>query len=45
MPKQNYLKLSGLEPLVFTPTINFVNIGERTNVTAVSYTHLRAHET
>ena len=33
MPKQNYLKLSGLEPLVFTPTINFVNIGERTNVT------------
>ncbi|TDQ18763.1 methionine synthase (B12-dependent) [Algoriphagus boseongensis] len=33
MPKQDYLKLSGLEPLVFTPTINFVNIGERTNVT------------
>lgn len=27
------LKLSGLEPLVFTPEINFVNIGERTNVT------------
>ncbi|WP_375583062.1 methionine synthase [Cyclobacterium xiamenense] len=27
------LKLSGLEPLVFGPTINFVNIGERTNVT------------
>lgn len=27
------LKLSGLEPLVFTPVINFVNIGERTNVT------------
>ncbi len=25
-------RLSGLEPLVFTPEINFVNIGERTNV-------------
>lgn len=33
MPKQNYMKLSGLEPLVFTPNINFVNIGERTNIT------------
>lgn len=29
----NTMKLSGLEPLVFTPEINFVNIGERTNVT------------
>ncbi|MCC5937496.1 MAG: methionine synthase [Lunatimonas sp.] len=29
----NQLKLSGLEPLVFTPELNFVNIGERTNVT------------
>ena len=28
-----YLKLSGLEPLVITPDANFVNIGERTNVT------------
>jgi len=28
-----YLKLSGLEPLVITPETNFVNIGERTNVT------------
>ena len=27
------LKLSGLEPLVITPDTNFVNIGERTNVT------------
>lgn len=27
------MKLSGLEPLIFTPTINFVNIGERTNIT------------
>lgn len=27
------LKLSGLEPLVITPESNFVNIGERTNVT------------
>lgn len=31
--KSDYLILSGLEPLVFTPTINFVNIGERCNVT------------
>ena len=28
-----FLKLSGLEPLVITPETNFVNIGERTNVT------------
>jgi 5-methyltetrahydrofolate--homocysteine methyltransferase len=28
-----YLKLSGLEPLIVTPETNFVNIGERTNVT------------
>lgn len=27
-----YLRLSGLEPLTITPEINFVNIGERTNV-------------
>jgi len=27
------LKLSGLEPLIFTPETNFVNVGERTNVT------------
>jgi 5-methyltetrahydrofolate--homocysteine methyltransferase len=27
-----YLRLSGLEPLTFTPQTNFVNIGERTNV-------------
>ncbi|MFN2137546.1 MAG: methionine synthase [Candidatus Promineifilaceae bacterium] len=26
-------RLSGLEPLVFTPELNFVNVGERTNVT------------
>lgn len=31
--KIGYLKLSGLEPLVITPETNFVNIGERTNVT------------
>jgi 5-methyltetrahydrofolate--homocysteine methyltransferase len=30
---QTYLRLSGLEPLVITPETNFVNIGERTNVT------------
>ena len=28
-----YLRLSGLEPLVVTPESNFINIGERTNVT------------
>ncbi|MEG8946136.1 methionine synthase [Rosettibacter firmus] len=28
-----YLRLSGLEPLIFRPDTNFVNIGERTNVT------------
>ncbi|WBL44979.1 methionine synthase [Algoriphagus halophytocola] len=33
MESNNYLKLSGLEPLVFTPEINFVNVGERTNIT------------
>ncbi len=27
------LKLSGLEPLIFTEQTNFVNVGERTNVT------------
>ncbi|GAM22664.1 hypothetical protein SAMD00019534_058390 [Acytostelium subglobosum LB1] len=27
-----YTTLSGLEPLVFTPTLNFVNVGERCNV-------------
>ena len=28
-----YLQLSGLEPLIITPETNFVNVGERTNVT------------
>ena len=28
-----FCRLSGLEPLVITPEINFVNVGERTNVT------------
>ena len=28
-----YLQLSGLEPLVVSPESNFINIGERTNVT------------
>ena len=28
-----YLRLSGLEPLILRPETNFVNIGERTNVT------------
>ncbi|HEY3250339.1 MAG TPA: methionine synthase, partial [Ignavibacteria bacterium] len=30
---QPYLRLSGLEPLTFTPQTNFVNVGERTNIT------------
>jgi len=37
MPEQitihPYLRLSGLEPLIVRPETNFVNIGERTNVT------------
>jgi 5-methyltetrahydrofolate--homocysteine methyltransferase len=34
MSKTNkYLKLSGLEPLIVTPETNFINVGERTNVT------------
>ncbi|MEN6539283.1 MAG: methionine synthase [Mizugakiibacter sp.] len=28
-----YCRLAGLEPFVITPQINFVNVGERTNVT------------
>src|SRR3972149_6029879 len=30
---KKYLRLSGLEPLVIRPETNFVNIGERTNIT------------
>ncbi len=34
MANQNVtLRLSGLEPLIVTPETNFVNVGERTNVT------------
>jgi len=33
MSMPRYTRLSGLEPLVITPETNFVNIGERTNVT------------
>ena len=29
----SFMQLSGLEPLVVTPEMNFINIGERTNVT------------
>ncbi len=32
-PRQPYTMLSGLEPLVIRPDTNFVNVGERTNVT------------
>ncbi|MFY7730204.1 MAG: dihydropteroate synthase, partial [Flavobacterium sp.] len=31
--EERYLKLSGLEPLIVTPQSNFINVGERTNVT------------
>jgi 5-methyltetrahydrofolate--homocysteine methyltransferase len=30
---KKYLQLSGLEPLIVTPESNFINVGERTNVT------------
>ena len=30
---QPYLRLAGLEPLIIRPETNFVNVGERTNVT------------
>ncbi len=33
MTEPRYTRLSGLEPLVITPASNFINIGERTNVT------------
>ncbi|MFN9965625.1 MAG: homocysteine S-methyltransferase family protein, partial [Lysobacteraceae bacterium] len=34
LPSPNpYMRLSGLEPAVITPESNFVNVGERTNVT------------
>jgi len=32
-PFSKYLKLSGLEPFIANPEKNFINIGERTNVT------------
>ena len=30
--QKKYMRLSGLEPLVFSPELNFINVGERTNV-------------
>jgi 5-methyltetrahydrofolate--homocysteine methyltransferase len=33
MTEPRYTRLSGLEPLIITPASNFINIGERTNVT------------
>ena len=30
--ERKYLKLSGLEPMIVSAAINFVNVGERTNV-------------
>ena len=31
--KPKYMRLSGLEPFVLTPELNFINVGERTNIT------------
>ncbi|HVT26296.1 MAG TPA: methionine synthase [Rhizomicrobium sp.] len=31
--KPRYMRLSGLEPFTLTPDTNFVNVGERTNIT------------
>src|ERR1700722_8411746 len=31
--KPRYMRLSGLEPFTLTPDLNFVNVGERTNIT------------
>ncbi len=31
--KPRYMRLSGLEPFTLTPDVNFVNVGERTNIT------------
>jgi 5-methyltetrahydrofolate--homocysteine methyltransferase len=31
--RENWCRLAGLEPLTITPELNFVNVGERTNVT------------
>jgi 5-methyltetrahydrofolate--homocysteine methyltransferase len=31
--KPKYMRLSGLEPFTLTPELNFVNVGERTNIT------------
>jgi len=31
--KPRTMRLSGLEPFTFTPELNFVNVGERTNIT------------
>ncbi|MBS0469765.1 MAG: methionine synthase [Proteobacteria bacterium] len=31
--KPKYMHLSGLEPFTLTPDLNFVNVGERTNIT------------
>src|SRR5690625_1607533 len=41
--QNKYLHLSGIEPLVVTPESNFVNVGERTNVTG-SRKFLRLNE-
>jgi 5-methyltetrahydrofolate--homocysteine methyltransferase len=31
--KPKYMRLSGLEPFTLTPELNFINVGERTNIT------------
>ncbi|MBQ9560027.1 MAG: methionine synthase [Bacteroidaceae bacterium] len=32
LPPTSYLQLSGLEPLILTPEVGFINVGERCNV-------------
>ena len=39
-----HLSLSGLDVLEITPDKNFINVGERCNVAAVSYTHLDVYK-
>ena len=34
--KPKYMRLSGLEPFTLTPDLNFVNVGERTNITGTA---------
>ena len=41
MSAARHMRLSGLEPLVVTPELLFINVGERTNVTGSAAIRLR----